>query len=285
MSPHAKGLLLALLGVLCISPDTLLIRLADVDYGATLFWRGLFTSLGLLLLVICTERRQSLQSVRRLGRPGLLVIGLFAISNLSFVMALQLTTVANTLVIVSSAPLFAALLGRVFLADPVGKRTWVAIAVVIAAIAFIFAKDVHGPTSWGNLGALMSAIALSATFVVTRHAQTIDMTPAMAGSALLSTLLAIPFVSTFSISGDALLIFALLGLFLTAAFTLLFIAPRHISAAEVSLLMPLETVLGTYLVWVFIGEQPSSRALIGGAVIIAVLTVNSFLGIRQNRPG
>lgn len=282
MTPHAKGLLIATLGVICISPDTLLIRFADVDYGTTLFWRGLFTSLGLVLLVLFTSKGQPVSSVRALGKPGLVLIVLFSISNLAFLLALHLTSVANTLVIVSSAPIFAALLGRVFLAEAVGARTGVAIVIVIAAIAYIFGQDIQGPTSWGNLGALASAICLSAAFVVTRHAQSVDMTPAMAGSAVLSTALAVPFVASFAISWESLMIFAFLGVFLTAAFTLLFVAPRYIPAAEVSLLMPLETVIGTALVWYFIGEQPSERAIIGGFVIIAVLTLNSLVGIRQN---
>lgn len=284
MTPHAKGLLIATLGVLCISPDTLLIRIAGTDYASTLFWRGLFTSMGLIGLVWLTNKNQTLQTVKSLGKPGAGLILLFSISNLAFVLALQHTTVANTLVIVSSAPIFAALLGRLFLSESVGARTWLAITIVVAAIAFIFADELEGPTSLGNLGALISAISLSGAFVLTRRAQDIDMTPAMAGSALLSTAVAFPFVASFALSSEALVVFAVLGLFLTGAFTLLFIAPRYIPAAEVSLLMPLETVIGTALVWFFIGEQPSERAVLGGFVIIGVLTLNSLMAIRQNRP-
>ncbi len=283
MSPHAKGLLIATLGVLSISPDTLLIRLADLDYGPTLFWRSLFTSMGLILLVVCTKRRGTLKAVKDLGRPGLLVTALFSVSNLAFLLAVHLTTVANTLVIISTAPVFAALMGRVFLGEAIGKRTWTATLIIIAAIFYIFSKDIQGPTSWGNLGALTSAIALSATFIVTRHQKSMDMTPAMAGSSLLSLIVAIPLVGTFVISWEGLALFVLLGGLLTAAFTLLLIAPRHISATEVSLLMPLETILGTFLVWLIVGEQPSERALIGGLIIICVLTVNSLVGIRQNK--
>jgi drug/metabolite transporter (DMT)-like permease len=68
------------------------------------------------------------------------------------------------------------------------------------------------------------------------------------------------------------------------AFSLLFFAPRYISAAEVSLLMPMETVFGTALVWFYIGEEPSNRTIIGGVVIIVVLSINSVIGIRQNSP-
>jgi len=283
MLPHAKGLLIATLGVLSISPDTLLIRMADMDYGPTLFWRSLFTSIGLILLIVCTKRSHTLSSVTNLGRSGMLVIVLFSLSNLAFLLAIHLTTVANTLVIISTAPVFAALMGRIFLGEPISKRTWIATSIVMAAIFYIFSQDIQGPTSWGNLGALASAIALSATFVVTRRQKNIDMTPAMAGSALLSLLIAIPFVTSFSISGEALLVFVALGVFLTVAFTLLFIAPRYVPATEVSLLMPLETILGTYLVWLVIGEEPSSRSIIGGIIIISVLTLNSLYGIRENR--
>ncbi len=283
MSPHAKGILIATLGVVCISPDTLLIRLGGLDYGPTLFWRSLFTAVGLVLLVICTKRRDTIATVMKLGKPGLLITVLFSISNLAFLLAIHLTTVANTLVIVSTAPIFAALMGRVFLGEPITKRTWVATVVVMGAISYIFFKDIQGPTSWGNLGALISAIALSGTFILTRRAKTIDMTPAMAGSALLSLLISIPFVASFSIDLETLIVFVLLGIFLTAAFTLLFIAPRYVPATEVSLLMPLETILGTFLVWLVIGEEPSARVIIGGIIILSALTLNSWIGIRDNR--
>lgn len=283
MSPHAKGILIATLGVIAISPDTLLIRMVDLDYGATLFWRSLFTSLGLILLIVCTKRGDSFATVKKLGRSGLLVTVLFSISNLAFLSAIHLTTVANTLVIISTAPVFAALMGRIFLGEPITGRTWIATSIVMAAIYYIFSQDIQGPTSWGNLGALASAIALSATFVVTRRQKDIDMTPAMAGSALLSLVIAVPFVTSFAITLETLGLLALLGLFLTAAFTLLFIAPRYVPATEVSLLMPLETILGTFLVWVVIGEEPSARVIIGGIIIISVLTLNSLYGIRENR--
>jgi drug/metabolite transporter (DMT)-like permease len=46
----------------------------------------------------------------------------------------------------------------------------------------------------------------------------------------------------------------------------------------------METVFGTALVWFYIGEEPSNRTIIGGVVIIVVLSINSVIGIRQNSP-
>lgn len=283
MNTHAKGLLIAALAVISISPDTLLIRLADIEFGATLFWRGLFSTLGLAVLVFIMNGRKTVQSYRSLGKPGLAVIILFSISNIAFVMALQLITVANTLVIVTCAPVFAAILARLFLSEQASLRTWLTTGVVIATILYIFANDLEGATFLGNLCAVATALSVAAAFVVTRHSKHIDMTPATAGSSLLSTLIALPLVTSFSIPWDSLMLLVLLGGFLTISYTLLFLAPRYISAAEVSLLLPLETILGTFLVWIFIGEEPSLRTITGGLIIITALTANSLIGIRQNQ--
>jgi drug/metabolite transporter (DMT)-like permease len=282
VTSHVKGLLFATLAVLCISPDTLLIRLGGEDYWVTLFWRSLFTSIGLILLVFTMNGLKTGQSIKSLGKPGLYVALLFSVSNFSFLAAVQITTVANTLVIISTTPVFAALFGRIYLSEQIARRTWITTTIVILTIGFIFVDGLTSSAILGNLSALLSAISLSAAFVITRHAGGIDMTPAMAGSALISVVISFIIATSVIIPWQSLFIFIALGVFLTLAFSLLFIAPRYISAAEVSLLMPMETVFGTGLVWFYIGEEPSIKTIIGGGVIIAVLSINSIIGIRKN---
>jgi drug/metabolite transporter (DMT)-like permease len=284
VTPHSKGLFFAALAVLCISPDTLLIRLGGEDYWVTLFWRSLFTSIGLILLVVTMNGRKTGQSIKSLGKLGLYVSLLFSVSNFSFLAAIQITTVANTLVIITTTPVFAAIFGRVFCSEKIAKQTWITTLVVILTTGFIFVEGLSVDAVLGNLSALLSALSLSAAFVITRHAGGIDMTPAMAGSAIISVVISFIIATSLVIPWQSLFIFIALGVFLTLAFSLLFIAPRYISAAEVSLLMPMETVFGTALVWFYIGEEPSIRTIIGGGVIIAVLSINSIIGIRKNSP-
>jgi drug/metabolite transporter (DMT)-like permease len=185
-------------------------------------------------------------------------------------------------VIITTTPVFAALFGYFFLSERIAKRTGVTTVVVILTIGFIFMEGLSGGAVLGNFSALLSALSLSAAFVITRHAGGTDMTPAMAGSALISVVISFIIATSLVVSWQSLFIFIALGVFLTLAFSLLFIAPRYISAAEVSLLMPLETLFGTALVWFYIGEEPSIRTIIGGGVIIAALSINSIIGIRQN---
>ena len=283
MTSHSKGLLFSAIAVLCISPDTLLIRLGGEDYWVTLFWRSLFTSVGLIILIIATNGRKTGQCITSLGKPELYVALLFSVSNFAFLAAVQITTVANTLVIITTMPVFAALFGRVYLSEKIAKRTWITTAIVILTIGFIFEEGLAGSAVLGNLSALLSAISLSVAFVVTRYAGDIDMTPAMAGSAIISVAISFIIATSLVISWHSVFIFISLGVFLTFAFSLLFIAPRYISAAEISLLMPMETILGTALVWIYIGEEPSIRTIIGGGVIIVTLSVNSIIGVRQNK--
>jgi len=266
---------------MALSPDTLIIRLINVEPWTLLFWRGLLTAVGIGILALIFHRRATARAFRRVGRSGLMLALIFTGSTLSFINALHYTSVANTLVIVSAAPVFAALLSRVFLAERVSRHTWITMAVVIGAVGLTVSGSFGGGSWIGDLCALATSICVASTFVISRHARARDMTPAMALSGLLTALAALPLAAPATVDARAMALLIMLGLLLTVAFALLIVGPRYVSAPEVSLLMPLETVLGTGLVWVLLGEQPSVQSILGGFIIIAALSVHSSIALRQ----
>ena len=129
LSTHAKGLLITALGVLVISPDGLLTRLILTDHWTMIFYRALFVSFGMWLVVSFTCPNRVWQQYRTVRGPGLIMVGLYALGTISFIYALTHTSVANTLIILSTTPLFAALVSWLLLKERIELRTLVAIAL------------------------------------------------------------------------------------------------------------------------------------------------------------
>ncbi len=281
LSTQAKGLFITTAGVVAICPDTLLVRLLELDRWALIFYRGVMIALGLAGIMWMFHGRGTAKEFRRIGWPGLAVATLFTCGTISFVTSIYFTTVANTLIILSASSMFAALLSRMFLRESIAMRTWATMLVVIGAIAYIFSGDLGGGSLGGDFFALLASMTMAATFTVMRATRACNMIPATSISGLMTAAIAF-FPATFAPLGPrAIILLVLLGAVLVTAFALLTLGPRYLSAPEVSLLMPIETVVGPFLIWLVIGERPATTALIGGPVVLLALTVHSLLSLRS----
>ena len=116
---HQKGLLLTTLGVLVLTPDSLLVRLIDAPPFTVLVWRGALQALGILAILALQYRGRLIEPFRAVGRWGVLLAIVFSGCTFSFITALSLTNVADVLVIVAAAPLAAAVFSLVFLGESV----------------------------------------------------------------------------------------------------------------------------------------------------------------------
>lgn len=283
MSDHLKGLLIALAGVLVLSPDTLLIRLAEMDQWAMLVYRGLMMALGMALITARFDPAPLAQQYLRIGRTGILAALCFATSTVAFVNAIIYTTVANTLVIVATSPLFAALFGRVFLGERLKLPTFAAILCVLVGMAFVVGQPT-GEGHWlGDLCALISAVSISITFVLNRKNRDVNMIPAISISGLLYATACLPFASWSVLTPQSIVAVGMMGVVVTVAFVLITIAPRYIPAAEVSLILPLETLGGIALAWVFLGEVPGPLTLLGALIVLLALMGHSYFILRSTR--
>ncbi len=282
-SRYARGLLLTLAGVLAITPDTLLIRLIAADPWTMVFWRGLGLALGIAVIIAVVEGRAGLRNIFRLGRRRMLAAGLLTVTNFGFIWALSLTAVANVLVVVAGAPLVAALLGRVILGEPAALRTRVAALAVAGGVAIIFADDLEGGRFAGNLCAAAATVGFATYLVMLRSVRGTSTLPIPIWGNLVAALLALPLAAPFSLSTEgALWMLLLAGLVLPVAIGLISVGPRYLPAAEVGLLILLETVLGSFWVWLGVGEAPTPGVLAAGAIIILALAANSALGLRSS---
>ncbi len=283
-SDHAKGLLITALGVLFISPDTLLIRLVAMDVWTLGLWRGLLQAVGIAGLLLCIYGSRTPAVFRAIGWTGLVLAVVFALNTLVFLTAILNTKAANVLVIVATAPLFAAAYSYLFLKEAVAPRTWLAILAAIAGVSLLVWDGLGHGTLFGEAMALLAAILLGAKFTIIRARRTVNLVPAMALSGLVYAAIALTMARPDPVDGGQVLWLLVMGfLVITPAAALTTYGPRFLPAPEASLLTLGETVLGPLWVLAVIGEAPTPLGLIGGAVILGALVVNALLGLRRQR--
>lgn len=275
-----RGLLLTTTGVLILTPDALLVRLISCDPWTLLFWRGLFQFTALLLFYLITQGADMLRTWKSIGGLGLLISCSYATGNMLFVHSIRSTSAANTLLIVSAAPLIAAILSRFILKEKTGMRTWIAAVICMAGIAIILAGGISAGSTGGNGLAMLTAITMACSFVMIRRARAIPMVPAVALSGLLMSLAVIPFAPHLTVSlQDTGYLFILGFVIMPIAFGLITLGPRYISAPEVSLIMLIETVLGPFWVWMAFSEHPAPSTYVGGAIVLLTLIAHAWSGL------
>jgi len=281
LSTHAYGFLITVLGVLILCPDTLLIRLIQAEGGSQwtiAFWRGVLTSVGLLVFYRLEEGQGSLGRFFHIDRWVIAAAVTMGGQALAFILSVANTAVANTLIIVATGPLFTALFAWAFLKERPPLRTWLAIAAAFAGMLVIFYHDLGSVSLLGDALALVTAVGLGVTFVIVRHRRAVNMMPAMSMGKMASALAVLPLAAPFDMTASGLGLMLLLGLVvLPLSFGLLTLGPRYIPAPEVSLLLLLETVLAPLIVWWAIGEAASTSTLVGGVIVLVALASNAAL--------
>ncbi|HET6790433.1 MAG TPA: DMT family transporter [Actinomycetota bacterium] len=280
---HLRGLALCAIGVVVISPDALIVRSVDADAWTTVAWRGIFTAIGTVVLLLVL-RPGVAPHTRRLTGPHLFAGALFAVASIAFVSALDRTDAASVLVIIAAGPLIASVLGRVFLHQRAAARTWLTGLAVVAGLALILGGSVGQGDVDGDLLALAGATCFAGYLTVSRAARPADMTPAIAVGGVGAALVGLLAGADAGIGGRDLLLLALLGIvILPISLTLITRATHHVAAPEVNLVALLETLLGPLWVWSAVGERPSGEVLAGGLLVVGAVTIHSALALRAER--
>jgi len=277
-----KGTLFMVSAILILSPDALLISLISVDPWILVFWRGLLTSATLATALVFAHGRRVFNEGLRIGPAGIVSGVFFGASTISFVMSVRLTTAANTLVIVASTPLFAAIFTRVFLSERVPRRTWIAVMAGFSGIVVIFSGSLSTGSVLGDLLALVTAMLMAANFVIIRSHRQVSMIPAVVLSGILTALITGFMIDPLPVGATDMLLLAVMGsVVMPVPLALMTVAPKLIPAAEVSLIMLLETFLGPLWVWLVIGQRPAGETVLGGGVLVATLVVHALVGWRD----
>jgi drug/metabolite transporter (DMT)-like permease len=249
------------------------------------FYRSLFAFLfvGVVLLAL---RKNPL----RMAPPAIISGGLWALMFTTFMIALSLTSTANTLVVMSLAPLLTTVLASLFLRDPVPAGTWFAAGAATLGIAWMFASDLSAHTQRDLLGMLIALsvpVASATNFIVLRASSaTADLRSAVMLGGLISAAVCLPLALPFQATAKDVALLAFLGIFqLGLPCMLLVLASRKLLAPEISLIGLLEVLLGPLWAWLGAGEVPARATLTGGAIVFGALVLNEVASFRSQPAG
>ena len=260
LSDQQKGSLLAFVAVMFITPDSLFIRLSNVDTWSLVFYRGIIPFFTVLIGMLIIYKLNFFKMLLNSGHHGLVYIITFSITNITFVVSIQNTNVANTLVMIALAPMISAILGAIFLKEIPDKKTWVAILITFFAAVYIFYDSLKLGNFFGDILGFVTAVGLAVGAVTIRSAK-----------------------KTYVLADQDLFIVPLMCVMCVAIpFVMVTIAPRFIPAEEVNLFFLLETIIGPFWVWMVIKEQPSPETIQGGLIIILTIAIHSFLKLKKS---
>ncbi len=283
LTDQQKGLLLAFVAVVFITPDSLFIRLSNIDTWGLVFYRGIIPFISVFFVMLIFYKLNFFKILFNSGYHGLIYVVTFTITNITFVVSIQNTNVANTLVMIATAPMLSAILGALFLKEPPDKKTWVSIMITFLAVIYIFSDSFKLGNFFGDILGFITAVGLAVGAVTIRAAKTKNLVPAAVIGKLFVASFALFFIESFVLVDSDLIIVPLMCILCVAIpFVLVTIAPRFIPAAEVNLFFLLETIIGPIWVWFIIKEQPTIETLQGGMVIIITIAIHSFLKLRNS---
>jgi drug/metabolite transporter (DMT)-like permease len=283
LSDQQKGSLLAFIAVLFITPDSLFIRLSNVETWGLVFYRGAIPFFVVLMGMLLIYKLNFFKILFSSGHHGLIYIGTFSVTNIAFVVSIQNTNVANTLVMIAMAPMLSAILGALFLKEMPDRKTWTAIIITFLSAVYIFYDSLQLGNILGDLLGLLTALGLAVGAVTIRSAKKKNLVPAAVVGKLVVAIFAMFLIKSYELIDRDLFIIPLMCLMCVAIpFVLVTIAPRFIPAEEVNLFFLLETILGPFWVWLVIKEQPSIETIQGGTVIILTIAIHSFLKLKNS---
>ena len=283
LSNQHKGSLLAFIAVMLITPDSIFIRLSNIETWGMLFYRGAIPFVVVLIGLIFFYKNNLLKALLGMGYPGIFYVISFSICNITFLISIQNTNVANTLVMIAMAPMLSAILGSIFLKEVPDQKTWIAIIITLISVTYIFYDSIEMGNFYGDLFGIITAFGLASNAVIARFAKDRDLVPSAVIGKLCVAIFAFLFVDSFSLVGTDLIIVPLMCVMCVAIpFVMVTIAPRFIPAEEVNLFFLLETIIGPFWVWMVIKEQPSIETIQGGLVIILTIAIHSYFKLKKS---
>ena len=282
LTDQQKGSLLAFIAVILITPDSLFIRLSNIETWGLLFYRGAIPFITVFIALLMVYKANFFKLLFSMGRPGIVYAVTFSITNITFLISIQNTNVANTLIMIAMAPMLSAVLGAIFLKENPDKKTWIAILITFLAAIYIFYDSIQLGNILGDIFGFVTALGLAIGAVIIRSAKEKNLVPSAMIGKLLVAVFALFFVKDFELIHTDIFIVPLMCILCVAIpFVLVTIAPRFITAAEVNLFFLLETIFGPIWVWLVIKEQPSLETIIGGIIIILTLAIHSSLALKK----
>ncbi len=282
MTDRARGIVLVMTASIFWGLEPLWVRMVSAGDWQILFWSGGLMAAGMFAWLARVHGRNLLRSILDTGRPGLVAVITLTLAYSGYILSLNRTTVANTVVLLATAPLIAALLGRIFLGERLRRHTLLAMFLAFAGVLTMVSKSIGSIQLTGDLIALATGACFAINIVALRSAplrdgEPVDMMPSNAMAGIVIAIIAMFLTDPFAVAGADIPYLMAIGLIAMGLGTWLFTrGVRHLQAAEAGLLCLTEAVIAPVLVWAFIGEIPEQRALLGAAIILAALVYDTI---------
>jgi drug/metabolite transporter (DMT)-like permease len=284
---RTKGIIITVLGVLFLIPDSLLVRLITATPLAICFWRGLLG--GRLLLIIYLIYGLLSKDNKRLDftLKEILIILCIALSTICFVLSINYTTVANTLFLLSTAPFFSIFLSYFLLGEKIRLKDLCASLIALIGVFIIsLGSQVSNntlATSLGDLFGIGIAIFTALVLTLARHGSSKLVIRSNAIGMYAVALFVLPFVKNFSVEQETILYLLILCLICVPIGSLLILTgPKYISASEVSLIILLQVIIAPILAWLILKEYPGLSSLVGGIFVISALLIVNLKGFSRS---
>jgi len=270
---HRLGIVLVLAAAVAWSTAPLFTRLLPFDSWTILFWRGLFGGGLIAAIMVLTQGRAGLRDLAGIGGSGWVVASLSTLGMVTFIPALQLTSVSNVAIIIATGPFVAAALAWLWLREAARWQTLLASGVALCGVTIIVSNVRASSDILGIALACLMILAIATMTVTIRRHHGTPMVAAAALSNILGSIVSIPFAHGItSVTEADLIILAMFGFFQVAlGLTLYVLGSRLLPSGQASLIATLETPLMPFWVWLAFQETPTPRALLGGALVIGAV--------------
>lgn len=269
---HRLGLMLAGGGFLLISLDSLGIRLAETSSWNATFWLGIFTFLAMSVVVPLRTGKSLIRIAAEGGLPLIASSALQAGSITFFVLALSLTTVANTVAIIAAAPVMAALISLIAIDERTRLRTWIGILASIGGILIVVSGSLGQGRLSGDLFAVGAITAFASNVTLLRRYTDLNRLGVIGVGGLVLALVALIPAEPLETPLGSIAIIAVLGMVTGAAGrTAVITSTRYLPPAQVSLFAPIETIAATTWAWMFLSERPPTLTVVGGLIVVAAV--------------
>jgi drug/metabolite transporter (DMT)-like permease len=270
---HRKGIALVVAAAVAWSTAPFFTRLLPFDSWTILFWRGMFGAAMIAAILVLLQGWSGLRDFTRMDRTGWLVASLSTLGMVCFIPSLQLTSVSNVAIIIATGPFVTAALAWLWLREVPRLRTTLASIVALCGIATIVGGARLSSDILGIALAVIMTVAIAAMTVIVRQHRNTSMVAAAALSNILGSVVSIPLAQGIgTVTAHDLFIFAMFGFCQVAlGLSLYMLGSRLLPSSQAALIATLETPLMPFWVWLAFQEAPSSRALIGGALVMGAV--------------
>ena len=272
------GYVLLLFGAFCLSWGGFIVRsFEEASVWQILLIRSVFFVIALTFFLISTYKKDTLKIFKDAGYPALVAGLVLSLSFVAYVYAMTITTVANVVFIISTQTMFLAITGYIFLKEKISLISFISIVLAMSGITIMIGDSILSGSLLGNIIALAIPINFSILVIIIRKNKNLDMVPAIFYSGIFSLIYGLILSESYTFSYHDIKMGFLLGVpQLAFGFICITIGSRSTASTTVGLLMLTETLFAPVWVWLFLNEIPPISVLIGGAIIIGAIILNSF---------